>query len=152
VGDDQDGGAAGVQLPQELDHPGAGRRVEVAGRLVGQQQRRLADDGAGDRDPLPFTAGQFVRQVVEPVRETGARWNCWKTNPIRLARSADNCRSLSAEISCPSMRTMPADGRSSVPIRCSMVDLPEPDGPTIATISPESIDSDTSRTAVTPPG
>ena len=48
---------------------GAGRRVEVAGRLVGQQQRRLADDRPGDRHPLPLAAGQLVRPVVEPVRQ-----------------------------------------------------------------------------------
>ena len=30
----------------------------------------------------------------------------------------------------------PALGRSSVPITCSSVDLPDPDGPTIATSSP----------------
>ena len=31
---------------------------------------------------------------------------------------------------------VPSVGRSSVPIRCSSVDFPEPDGPTIATSSP----------------
>ena len=34
----------------------------------------------------------------------------------------------------------------------SSVDLPEPDGPTIASSSPSSIASDTSSSAVTPPG
>ena len=33
---------------------------------------------------------------------------------------------------------MPELGRSSVPIRCSNVDFPEPEGPTIATSSPRS--------------
>ena len=118
---------------------GAGGRVEVAGRLVGQQQRRLADHRPGDRHPLPLAAGQLVRPVVEPVaqpdpvqraprpaaaapaavrrRRAGrrprcpargtpaARWNCWKTKPIRRARSADSCRSDSVATSCPSIRT-----------------------------------------------
>jgi hypothetical protein len=34
------------------------------------------------------------------------------------------------------MRTAPLLGRSSVPIRCSSVVLPDPEGPTIATSSP----------------
>jgi hypothetical protein len=52
----------------------------------------------------------------------------------------------------PSMRTVPEDGRSNVPIRCSMVDLPDPDGPTIPTSSPRATRSDTSRSATTSPG
>ncbi len=34
------------------------------------------------------------------------------------------------------MRTVPAVGLSRVPIRCSSVDLPDPDGPATATSSP----------------
>ena len=44
---------------------------------------------------------------------------------------------------------VPALGRSSVPIRCSSVDLPEPDGPTTATSSPAVTVRLTSRSAVT---
>ena len=40
------------------------------------------------------------------------------------------------------MRTWPDVGRSSVPSTFSIVDLPDPDGPTIATSSPASIRSD----------
>src|SRR3990172_6933493 len=36
----------------------------------------------------------------------------------------------------PPIRTSPPSGRSSSPAMCSNVDLPEPDGPTKATISP----------------
>src|SRR5689334_11112982 len=36
----------------------------------------------------------------------------------------------------PSMRTAPSSGRSSRPATCSNVDLPAPDGPTRATLSP----------------
>jgi hypothetical protein len=50
------------------------------------------------------------------------------------------------------MCTRPEVGRSSVPITCSMVDLPEPDGPTIATISPAAMPRETPSSAVTPPG
>ena len=51
VGDDHDRGAGRVQLAQQRHHPRAGGRVEVAGRLVGQQQRRVADHRPGDRRP-----------------------------------------------------------------------------------------------------
>jgi hypothetical protein len=39
-------------------------------------------------------------------------------------------------MSIPSIRTVPAAGRSKVPMMCSSVVLPDPDGPTIATSSP----------------
>ena len=37
--------------------PGAGS-VQGGGRLVEDQDRRVAEDGAGDGDPLPLPAGQ----------------------------------------------------------------------------------------------
>ncbi len=58
-----------VELAQQRHHPGAGDRVEVAGRLVGEQQRRVAGHRAGDGDPLAFAAGELVRAVREPVAE-----------------------------------------------------------------------------------
>ncbi|GAA3962422.1 hypothetical protein Aau02nite_55550 [Amorphoplanes auranticolor] len=42
-------------------------RVEVAGRFVGRRHRRPAHDGTGDRDPLPFAAGQLSRAVPDPA-------------------------------------------------------------------------------------
>ena len=48
--------------------PGGGA-VEIAGRFVGQQQRRLADQGAGDGDALPFAAGEFGGAMVESLRQ-----------------------------------------------------------------------------------
>ena len=65
-----------------------------------------------------------------------------RTDPSRTA----------AATSYPSIRTVPEVGRSSVPSTLSMVDLPEPDGPTIATSSPRSIRSETPPSAATPPG
>ena len=48
--------------------PSDGRRVEVAGGLVGQQDRRPVDEGAGDRDALLLAAGQLVRAGASPCR------------------------------------------------------------------------------------
>ena len=41
-----------------------GARVEVAGRLVGEQQRRAVDQRPGDRDALLLPAGELRRLVV----------------------------------------------------------------------------------------
>ena len=38
--------------------------VEVAGRLVGQEDRRAVDEGPGDRHPLALAAGELVGTVV----------------------------------------------------------------------------------------
>ncbi len=51
----------------------ARRRVEVAGRLVGQQDRRVVDECARDRDPLLLTAGELARLVVGAVGEPDLR-------------------------------------------------------------------------------
>src|SRR6266545_4607484 len=82
----------------------------------------------------------------------GARWNCWKTNPTVPARSAASCRSDRRATSCPAIRTRPAEGRSSVPMTWSIVDLPEPDGPMMPTSSPYPMLRDTPSSAATPPG
>ena len=61
----------------------------------------------------------------------------------------DSCRSDSPARSCPAIRTVPSVARSSVPMRWSSVDLPEPDGPTIAASSPSSTRRSTPRRAST---
>ena len=44
-------------------------RVEVPGRLVGEQDRRVVDQRARDRDALLLPARQLVRMVVGAVAE-----------------------------------------------------------------------------------
>ena len=46
-----------------------GRLVEVAGRLVGQQQVGLGDQGPGDGRPLHLAAGQLARAVLQPMAQ-----------------------------------------------------------------------------------
>src|SRR6266540_208451 len=58
------------------------------------------------------------------------RKNAWKTKPIDVARSPASWRSSRSATSVPATETRPLDGRSRVPITCSSVDFPEPDGPT----------------------
>ena len=80
MGDEQDRLPGGVQAPEELEHLVAAFAVERAGRLVGEQQRRLVGQGASDREPLALPAGehsgqlgglvadaQQVEQVARPV-------------------------------------------------------------------------------------
>ena len=69
VGDEDDRPAGGVELVEEAHDVRAGVAVEVAGRLVGQDERRLRDERPGDRDPLLLAAGQLGRLVVEPVAQ-----------------------------------------------------------------------------------
>ena len=47
----------------------AGGAVEVAGRLVGEHDRRPADERAGDRHPLPLAARELGRASEQPIAE-----------------------------------------------------------------------------------
>ena len=58
-----------VQEVQDLTGRAA---VEIAGRLVRQQQRRLGDQGPGDRDALLLAAGQLGRIAVGLLGEADA--------------------------------------------------------------------------------
>jgi hypothetical protein len=55
-GDDDRHLALAAQPGQQVENPGGGMRVQVAGRLVGQQQVRGVDHGPGDGDSLLFAA------------------------------------------------------------------------------------------------
>ena len=72
VRDDEQGHAVGVQLPQQREDLRAVGAVEVAGGLVGEDQRRPADQGTGDGDALAFAAGQFAGRMAGAVREADA--------------------------------------------------------------------------------
>ena len=52
-----------------VEHFAARLRVEVARRLVGEQQRRVGDDRARDRDALLLPAGELPRIVLLAVAE-----------------------------------------------------------------------------------
>ena len=59
-----------VQALKDAHHFDAGPRVEVPGRLVRQQNRRVVDQRARDRDALLLTAGELIRMMVRPVAES----------------------------------------------------------------------------------
>ena len=45
----------------------AGSGVEVAGRLIGQDQRGPIDQSPGDRDSLLLPPGELIRHMAEPL-------------------------------------------------------------------------------------
>ena len=51
------------------EHLGAGARVEVAGRLVGEDDLRPAGQRPRGRDPLLLAAGELARPVAQPVAQ-----------------------------------------------------------------------------------
>ena len=61
VGDEHDGVARLVEALEERHDLDAGLRVEVAGGLVGEQDRRIVHQRARDGDALALAAGELVR-------------------------------------------------------------------------------------------
>src|SRR5215207_2771325 len=64
VGRNEHGGADTVDPVQKLHDAHAGVRIEVSGRLVGDEYGRLRDEGPGDRDALLLPARELVRELV----------------------------------------------------------------------------------------
>src|SRR5690606_15034765 len=81
----------------------------------------------------------------------GIRWNAWNRMPILRPRNEASASSSSSPRAWPSMRTLPALGRSMPPITASRVDLPEPDGPTTLTELPAATSRSTPRRILTGP-
>ncbi len=54
-----------AQVPQYVEDAGLDRDVECGGRLVGDQDLRVAGDGHRDHHALAHTAGELVRIVVD---------------------------------------------------------------------------------------
>ena len=77
------------------------------------------------------------------------RFENWKINPNFLFLNEEILSSSRVVVSIPSMKILPLVGRSSKPIMLSSVDFPEPELPTIRTISPCSTDKVASSRALT---
>ncbi len=69
VRDDDDGVAFRMEFLEEIHNVNARVRVERARRFIGEQQRRIVDERAGDCDALALTAGKFVRAVRHAVAQ-----------------------------------------------------------------------------------
>ena len=70
VGSDNHRGAGFVELDEQPQQPSAQSRIDIAGRLIRQQQMRPRDHGAGDRRALLLAAGQDRRQRIHPLAQT----------------------------------------------------------------------------------
>ena len=104
VGRDQ-GGEAGVadEVEKGVQDAFAGRVVEVAGRLVAEQDPRVVGERPSDRDALLLAAGEPRRPVPGPRREAD-------TNQRSGVRSGPSAIS-----------TAPPSDRSSNPATCRNV-------------------------------
>ena len=98
VGDEQHRDAAlDVQPLKDPHYFDAGARVEVAGRLVGEQDRRPGDERARDRHALLLTAGQLVRVVIGPLAEADrARAPPSRACAARRLHACRRCRAAAA--------------------------------------------------------
>src|SRR4029453_7207224 len=59
----------GLQLAQQTEDLLGVARVKIAGRLIGDDEGGIGDDGAGNGDPLLLAARQRARVMVEAVGE-----------------------------------------------------------------------------------
>ena len=62
-----------IELADDLHDLVRGARIEVAGRLVGQQHGGLVDQRAGQRDALLLAAGELAGRVALAVGQADAR-------------------------------------------------------------------------------
>jgi hypothetical protein len=69
VGDDEQRLSGRAQALEEPKHVEGGGAVEVASWFVGEDDERLVAERAGDRDPLPFAAGERRWQMLGAVGE-----------------------------------------------------------------------------------
>jgi hypothetical protein len=68
VGDDADGGAAGMKLAEQRHDRFAVPRIQVAGGLVGQEDGRITGHGSRDGDALLLTSRELRGVVASALR------------------------------------------------------------------------------------
>nr|BFE85341.1 hypothetical protein GCM10020093_079420 [Planobispora longispora] len=165
---------------QSLGEAGLVLGVEVGDGLVQHQDRRVHDQGAGDRDPGALAAGegdaalpddrvQSVGELPGPIcasrsaSSTGAPGAPRRTFSAR--EPANRCTSWGTTVTSR-RRSASASSLSGIPptvirpwsgsqYRSSsetQVDLPAPDGPTSATVRPGRTVNDTPRRTSGPSG
>ncbi len=112
-----------------------------------RKRPRAAPDGAAPVLARGLSARAVSRGspscTLRSIVRHGSSRGSWKATADRWSTAATGV---------PSMRTVPASATSSPPTSRSSVDLPQPDGPSSATISPARISRSMSRrTGRTPP-
>ena len=87
VGDHHDGGALLVQLGEQVHHLLAVLGIEVASRLVGEDELGVGDHGAGDGDALLLSARELLREVLGAVGDGHSLHH--GRDPLLALRGAD---------------------------------------------------------------
>ena len=109
VGDDDDRGAELLRQPRhDLEDLRLDRHVERRGRLVGEQELRVAGQRHRDHHALAHAAGELVRVVVEaarPPRECRPSRAVRRRAPRPLACRDSRCSSSASVIWLPIVRT-----------------------------------------------
>ena len=99
---------AAVELEQQFDDRRRRRRVEVAGRLVGEHERRFTDDRTRDRNPLPFAARHLRWSVMQAMAEPDLLQCLDRALPALAPRAAAIHETRRPR--CRPRRPLPADG------------------------------------------
>ena len=86
VGGDHDDPLPRREVAQQAQHLLDLDVVEVRGRLVGEQQRRVERERPGDRDPLLLAAGHVARAVVHALGEPDLLEQLGRPRPALLPR------------------------------------------------------------------
>ena len=74
--EDERRAAVALQGEEEVDDRAAGGLVEIAGRLVGDEDGRVRHDRAGDGDALLLAARKLRRVVVQALAEADRPSSC----------------------------------------------------------------------------
>ena len=69
VGHHDDSGTFPVQLGKQLHHFRAVFRVQVTGRLIGEDDLRIRNDGAGNGHTLLLTSGKLLWEMARTVTD-----------------------------------------------------------------------------------
>ena len=146
-------GCRGCRSARRRTRSPAARRAPARSRRAGARRPTASTAGASSRCAEPDALERLARPpraaraAPRPRRAAQSR-RCRARSSRRAGRTAGR-RSRSRARAAPPARARrapprparrprraPRVGRSSVPMTCSSVDLPEPDGPTTATSSP----------------
>ena len=159
VGHHDNGGAFFVEVGEQVHHLAAIFRVEVARRLVGEDELGVGDHGAGDGHPLLLTARELLREVVFAVLDGHARHDVVDTlfalgggnvhvaqrqfDVLKHVEFVDEVEALEHEADV----ALAELGAVLLLEVLSKVDLPQPEGPMMATNSPLLISNETPSNA-----
>jgi len=69
MGRHHDRGASVIGIAEELENVRALTVIEIPGRLVGEEDGRIVDQGSGNGDPLLLPAGESGRQRAPLVEQ-----------------------------------------------------------------------------------